>query len=110
MTTFPRHVVRCCDKGTHMSENGLVSGFRAGADAEMIEELKEKVDPRVGGRGYPDGGQEEGRVHFHLVQYLIFMSHSHHTWIRGIRVTLPYSEPLSYLLPNALIGSHCPNA
>jgi hypothetical protein len=62
MTMFPRHEVRCCDKGTHMSEDDcrLVSGFRKDIDGEMIEELEEKVDPRVGGRGYPDGGQEEG--------------------------------------------------
>jgi hypothetical protein len=40
-----------------MSEDDcrLVSGFRKDIDAEMIEELEEKVDPRVGGRGWRSG-------------------------------------------------------
>ncbi len=42
---FPRHVVRCCDRVSHMSEDDcwLVNGFRKGVDADVVEELEERV-------------------------------------------------------------------
>ncbi len=47
---FPQHVVKCCDRPSHMREEDcwLVSGFRKGVDADVAEELEEKV---VGGHG-----------------------------------------------------------
>jgi hypothetical protein len=69
MSMFPRHVFRCCEKGSHMSE-GLISGFREGVDAEVMEEeLEEKVvgirtlewweTLRCGGGRVTDGTQEK---------------------------------------------------
>jgi hypothetical protein len=45
MTMFPRHVVRCCDRVTHMSDDDcwMVNGFRKSVDVDMIEELEERV-------------------------------------------------------------------
>jgi hypothetical protein len=45
VTMFPRHVVRCCDRVSHMSEDDcwLVNGFRKGVDADVVEELEERV-------------------------------------------------------------------
>jgi hypothetical protein len=41
MTMFPRHVVRCCGKGGHMTEEDcwMVNGFRRSVDADLVEEL-----------------------------------------------------------------------
>ncbi len=45
VTMSPRHVVRCCDRVSHMSEDDcwLVNGFRKGVDADVVEELEERV-------------------------------------------------------------------
>ncbi len=45
VTMFPRHVVRCCDRVSHMSEDDcwLVNGLRKGVDADVVEELEERV-------------------------------------------------------------------
>jgi hypothetical protein len=45
LTMFPRHVVRCCGKDSHMSEDDCwaMSGFRTGVDADGVEELEEKA-------------------------------------------------------------------
>jgi hypothetical protein len=45
LTMFPRHVVRCCGKDSHMSEDDCwaMSGFRKGVDADVVEELEEKA-------------------------------------------------------------------
>ncbi len=45
VTMFPRHVVRCCDRVTHMSEEDcwMVNGFRRSVDVDVVEELEERV-------------------------------------------------------------------
>jgi hypothetical protein len=45
LTMFPRHVVRCCEKDSHMSEDDCwaMNGFRKGVDADVVEELEEKA-------------------------------------------------------------------
>jgi hypothetical protein len=45
LTMFPRHVVRCCEKDSHMSEDDCwaMNGFRKGVDADVMEELEEKA-------------------------------------------------------------------
>jgi hypothetical protein len=45
MTMFPRHVVRCCDRVNHMSEEDcwMVNGFRRSVDVDVVEELEERV-------------------------------------------------------------------
>jgi hypothetical protein len=45
ITLFPRRVVRCCEKDSHMSEDDYwaMNGFRKGVDADVVEELEEKA-------------------------------------------------------------------
>ncbi len=45
VTMFPRHVVRCCDRVSHMSEDDcwLLNRFRKGVDADVVEELEERL-------------------------------------------------------------------
>ncbi len=45
LTMFPRNVVRCCGKDSHMSEDDCwaMNGFRKGVDADVVEELEEKA-------------------------------------------------------------------
>ncbi len=65
MTLFPRHVVRCCDMVTHMSEDDcwMVNGFRKGVDVDVVEELEERVvGVRVLEWWEAMGWEEEGSV------------------------------------------------
>ncbi len=65
---YPQHAVKCCDRPSHMREEDcwLVSGFRKGVDADVAQELEEKVvgvrlvgGHRVG--GWISAGHEEER-------------------------------------------------